>query len=398
MIPEQELIQYEQDLVQALLDQRHRRQTEPPGSLQVFIGGRSLGTLDCGDQAKTERTFDVGSISDFIDLRSASGLLIGTLSVESYKPATAEFLAGNYRIELHVTPKEEATVLRLTSTNLLATPPQVVEMPQRAHSSHILTHHSTPWSMVALAAQVLLAAGVVFLVADRFASMRNTSSDPSLRVSGQEQQLEQVLQQLTALETRLGGNSVVAVKNTSGDVRQGDLGVPVVNRQEQNTLASDSVLEEKAESFDTGLLAKRPVWVRFKEGVADARRNNFFKEVSAKEYTQVGGWYSFDLDLPTLQQPDEVLGAFSKSDDIEIITTSVVTRRVQVRFKQDSDDNDINEFFKEIRTQKSAPNDNWYDLTLSLPEPVQPESFINELRSRNIVEQVKVDLDELPSL
>ncbi|GJL48798.1 MAG: hypothetical protein NPIRA01_00250 [Nitrospirales bacterium] len=398
MVPHKELTLYQQDLVQELLDQAERRRTESLGSLQVFIGDKSLGSVECADQVKTEKVFDIGATSDPIELRSSSGLPVGLLSVESLKPSTAQFLVGQYRIELWVKPQDDTSVLHLTLTNLLAIPRQVQALDddrvENAH--HMVTKPSNYWSTVALAAQVILAVGVVMLVVDRFSSTMNAPSGQSLQVDLQKQQLQQVLQQLTALENRLGTTPVVPVKHEGEDVLHDDLEIQTVS-QVQTLIPDTSVLETKPVSAEKGLLERRPVWVRFKKGVADIRRSNFFKEVSAQEHAQVGGWYSFNLDIPKSQQFDDVLGSFEKSDDIEVITTSVVTRRVRVRFKNGSNDHDITKFFEEIRIPQTAPKGDWYDLNLSLPEPVQPKSFINELRSRSIVDQVKVDLDGLPS-
>ncbi|GJL61994.1 MAG: hypothetical protein NPIRA04_06480 [Nitrospirales bacterium] len=397
MRSDQELSRYQQALVQELLDQSNRRETEAPGSIQVFFDSKSVGIVECEERSRAEKVFEFDSTRGLLELRSSSGLAIGMLPIESFKPVSAKFLSGHYRIEMNVTPQEDTSVLRLTSTNLLAMPREASDHGPAISDSQFIQNDTSSWSKVALAAQVLLAAGVVFLVADRFSPMTNGPGQKGQHVAVSDQQFQQVLQQLAALESRLASNPVVSVENTSGTVLHDDLGMNIVSQPGQNPLSTDSVLEKKAVSFEKGLLERRPVWVRFKKGVEDIRRNNFFKEVSAHEHTQIGGWYSFNLEMPKSEKPTDILGAFSQRDDIEIITTEVVTRRVQVRFKKDSKVDDINGFFDEIRIPKSEPKDNWYNLNLSLPEPVEPKSFINELRSRGIVEQVKIDLDDLPS-
>ena len=225
-----------------------------------------------------------------------------------------------------------------------------------------------PWSMVALAAQFIIAAGVVFLVSDRFFEFTNQSSDKGQLVVSRDQQLQQVLDQLAALQNRLDQTSVVSVAHTKGGAPQ-DPDIDEATQVGQASSTTDSLLAQKPEVFEQGLLESRPVWVRFKKGVKPEGIDKFFQEVSAQNQAQLGGWYSFNLGIPKSEKADSILAPLSKRDDIEIITTSVVARRVQVRFKKEVADDEINGFFEEIRIKRQEPKDNWYYLDLSLPEP-----------------------------
>jgi hypothetical protein len=389
---------YEMELVQALWDQAERRQTESPESLQIFVNAQSVGTMECESQATSEKVFQTTPSPTLIELRSSSGLPVGTLSPEPLKRTTAQFHAGNYVIELEVQPQQDKSMVHLRSRNLLTAS---LEAPAfhtpKADQPEILQSDPSPWSMLAVAAQVFLVAGVVFLVADRFFEFTNESNDNSQLVVAQDQQLQQVLQQLTALQKRLDDqSSVVSVVNKAVS-EKGNSGMEVVSHQSVGQSTDSPLLQQKPQVLQEGILNSRPVWVRFKKGIDNSRREHFFKEVSAQDPAQMGGWYSFNLNVSNSQKPDEVLVPFSQRDDIEIITTSVVTRHVQVRFKKDIADNDVNGFFEEIRAKRGEPKDNWYKVNLALPEPVNPQEFIGELRSGKIIEKVKFDLNNLPS-
>ncbi len=389
---------YEMELVQALWDQAERRQTESPESLQIFVNAQSLGTMECESQATSEKVFQTMPSPTLIELRSSSGLPVGTLSPEPLQRTTAQFHAGNYVIELEVQPQQDKSLLHLTSRNLMAAS---LEAPTfhtpEADDPEVVQSDPSPWSMLALAAQVFLVAGVVFLVADRFFEFTNESNTNSQLVASQDQQLQQVLQQLTAVQKRFDDqSSVVSVANKAVS-EKGNSGMELVSHQAGNQSPDTPLLRQKAEAFQEGILKSRPVWVRFKKNIDNSRRDKFFKEVSAKDQAQMGGWYSFNLNGPNSQKPDDDMARFLDREDIEIITTSVVTRRVQVRFKKDIPDNDVNGFFEEIRVKRGEPKDNWYNVNLALPEPVDPQEFISELRSGNIIEKVNFDMANLPS-
>ena len=117
----EELKQYEQNLVQALWDQAERRQTESPGSLQVFVDTESVGTLECESQARAEKVWHTTPTPSLIELRSSSGLPVGTLSPEPLKRTTKQFQAGNYLIELEFQPQQDKSVLHLTTRNVFTT-------------------------------------------------------------------------------------------------------------------------------------------------------------------------------------------------------------------------------------------------------------------------------------
>ena len=393
----QDLLDYEQDLVQALWDQSYRRQTESPEAIQVFVSNLSVGTLECDSRVQAEKVFQTAQSTGLIELRSTTGLLVGTVVYDPQNPQTAHYQAGNYLVELDVQPEEGKTVIRVKARNLLVIMPQSssAESPVDEHPK--LRERSATWSMVALAAQLLLVGGVVFLVADRLFHVTTPQGGQRQLMTSQEQQLQQVLQQLTALQSRLDQTSVVSVANHEGGARFSNE-ESVAQEVQQKSAADDSLLAKKAESFKEGLLEDKPVWVRFKKGIDDQRRESFFKEVSAQDSAQVGGWYSFHMGVPESQSIDELLNPLSERGDIEIITTSVVTRKVQVRFKKDIKDEDVNGFFEEIRAKRGEPKDNWYHVNMNLPKPVDPKEFIGQLRSGKIIEQVKVNMDELPSM
>ncbi len=393
----EELKKYEQYLVQALLDQDYRRETETLESLQLFVGNMSVGSLECDSQLITEKVFQIGPSPAILELRSSSGLPIGSCAFESQKPIIAQFQAGNYRIELDLQPAEDKNIVHLKSKNLLAIPAERLSSESGNETQQVVKHESSPWAMLALAAQIILAAGVVFLVADRFAQTPKHSNEGGQLVASQDQQLQEVIQQLTTIQNRLDQTPVVAVKSSTDGAGKA-LGTTVVGLREQSQNTGSTLLEKKAVSFEEGLLESRPVWVRFKKDVEDTRRESFFKEVSAQDQAQMGQWHSFNLNVPKSETSEKMLEPFSKKGDIEIITTSVVTRHVQVRFKKDIDDNKVNGFFEEIRVKREEPMDNWYNVNLLLPETLDPHEFIGSLRSGNIVEKLNVKTDELPAL
>ncbi len=396
MEAKEELKAYEEYLIQALWDQRYRRETESLESIQIFVDNKSVGTLECHPQAIATKTFQVGPSPSLIELRSSSGLPVGSLSSEGQKSAEAELQAGNYVFELDLQREEDKSVVQLTSKNLLAIPsePSVSESSEQKQQDG--KNEPSSWSMLALAAQIILAAGVVFLVIDRFAQTSTRSNDGGSLVASKDHQLQEVLQQLTAIQKRLDQTSVMAV-NSGTDGEQQTLGTQVVSRSEQSQDTGNTLLEKKAETFKSGILESRPVWVRFKKGTKPTGIEKFFKDVSAQDHAQMGGWYSFNMSVPNSESPDKILKPLSKRSDIEIITTSVVTRHVQVRFKKDIDDDKVNGFFDEIRVKRGKPKDNWYNVDLPLPEPVDPKEFIGSLRSGNIVEKLNVNMDMLPA-
>ena len=396
----EDLTKYGQDLIQALWDQAYRRQTESPDSFQLFASNQSIGVLECEPLTKTEKNFQIKQSLGLLELRSPSGLLIGSVLPDPSKRSTIQFQSGNYVVELDIQPLGDTKSIHMSSSNRLAATTDSSVNETNTQPPIVETRETTGvWSKLALAAQILLLAGVVFLVADRLLQPPWPSGEQGQQVaSSQDQQLQQVLQQLTKLQNRLDQSPVMSVSHDEQRTRPESETQVVSHVNQQGQPDDESLLEKKAETFEDGLLESRPVWVRFKKGIDNSRMENFFNEVSAQEPYSMGGWYSFNLGMPKSGKFEDLLTPLRDMGDIEVVTTSVVTRRMQVRFKKDAADEMIDGFFQEIRVDKSEPKDSWYNLKLPLPESVKPQMFIGELKSGKIVEKVKVLDDTLPRM
>lgn len=390
----EELLRYEGHLVQALLDQPERRQTEPPGSFQVFIGTQSLGALECDGNAKIEKTFTEIPVQELIELRSSSGLLLGSLYSEPRKQKTAEFQAGNFSLRLKLQTEENKGVLLLTAQNLFNFNGISPFQSSLINSTKQTEKDRNAWSMVALAAQLLLLAGVIFLVVDRLYHSNFRMNDVSRIVASQDQQLQKMSQQLLDLQSKLEKSPSIMVNDTSNTSKSEG---GIVKEKGLKEAVGDSILAKKPETLEQGLLKNRPVWVRFKKDMPDSRIQEILAQVPTQQSYRTGRWYTLNFDQSNSRTPDLPFKSWKERGDIEIVTTSTVTHRVQVRFRKDAPDNAVNRFFEEIRVKRTKPNNNWYDIDLTLPDSEEPRAFIDELPSKKIIDGIKVDMAHLPS-
>ena len=163
-----ELNDYRAHLLDALDDQPRRATEERPGFLQVFVNHERVGTLNC---AHTDPTFSF-TIHErsvqHLELRNESGVLIGGCVAPEAGPKTVRLPAGKGHLVIHVQNHFDGGSLRVQYEVAPAWWSHVASTIGLTTGARVPAAAGTPvWTMTMAFAQIVLAVGVVALLAER---------------------------------------------------------------------------------------------------------------------------------------------------------------------------------------------------------------------------------------
>ena len=174
-----ELNDYREHLLDALDDQPRRAAAERPGLLQVFVNHERVGTLDC---TQVDPSFSFSSRErsiQHLEIRGESGVLIGgcVAPEAGHKDLRISVGKGTATIQVHNHFDGGSLQVRYeTAPRWWSHVAAAIGMP--SESSKPAASVTPIWTMMTAFAQIVLAVGVVALLAERVPSWMGSDDLP----------------------------------------------------------------------------------------------------------------------------------------------------------------------------------------------------------------------------
>ncbi len=359
---------YRQHLVEALRQHPRRRYREEPGSLQVFVNQECIGTLDCGWGGTSLVSVSQDKPIRVIELRTASGVLAGSLCARDIGVQTARFPVGPHAIEVSICNQLDRGTLRAEFRPAVS----FIQRVRRVASATLAAvrrpgwmmrplpgiAHRTGWGRAAVLSQTALALAVLFLVVDRLADRTGTwktvtTSAAEKAFVRQEHRLAKLVEQQASV--------IQAIKVQQRDVARLDRAVAAADRQSRKRHEAEALLLSRLSSE-----------------AADRERmwNEIQSLTAAKE--------ALSKDVAVLESRAVVAEARREN--------SVQPFRFWVSFHDGTSDKSIEELIQGIHGRKGPVDAGWYSVEVNLSQPQSPATFVESLRKTKIVKAVKTNL------
>ena len=420
-----ELNDYRAHLLDALDDQPRRAAEERPGLLQVLVNHERIGMLDC---AQTDPSFAYTARErsiQHLELRSESGVLIGgcvapeagqkslrlpvgkgSLTVQVHN----HFDGGSLQVQYEAAPgwwSQLATAIGLPASAAVAS----------------TTQTSSVWSVTTAFAQVVLAVGVVALLAERIPAWvgsedraHQLEEELAARQSTQDQ-IDQVHRQLAQLVE--AQSAAVAVSRAEQDrMAQLNTLIDTVAHTQQRLNAQVVAVQEDLKTVKTDVAQEVQTGMRVAVNAVEADRElvrqdlQAVKSVNETLVKQVALLESRNRELHARLALTslEVAKANASSKPVVVAkndppkeTTAPTAVPVSdnlreadrqafmfwVAFQDGTTEKSIEDLVQELNGIKKGPmKSGWYSVEVNLPNPEPPDRFLESVKRAKIVKSV----------
>lgn len=417
-----ELNDYREHLLEALDDQPRRVAEERLSFLQVLVNHERVGGLDCS-QPNAAFAFTARERSiQHLEIRTEAGVLIGgcvapeagqkTLTVRAGKGTLAiqvqnHFDGGSLRVQYQPAPHWWAGLAGAMGLNTGAS----------AQASRL-----TPvWTMTAAFAQLVLAVGVVALLAERVPSWmgwddraHQLEEEQAARQSLQEQ-VDRVHQQLAQLvETQTAALAVSRAEQER--VAQLARTLDTVSHTQQKLTAQVVTVQDNLQAVKSDVAEEIQNGMRVAANAVEADRElvrqdlQSVKSVNETLIKQVAVLESKNrelharLALTSLEVAKSnavakapVVAKAEAPKDVAVPTPVADNLREAdrqafmfwVAFQDGTTEKSIEELVQEINGTKKGPmKSGWYSVEVTLPKPEPPDRFLGSVKRAKIVKSV----------
>ena len=417
-----ELNDYREHLLDALDDQPRRATAERPGLFQILVNHERVGTLDCA-QADPAFAFTVRERSiQQLEIRSESGVLIGGCVAPEAGPKDVRIPVGKGTATIQVRNHIDGGSLQIryeTAPRWWSHVTAAIKTP--SESSQTAVKSTSFWTAATACAQIVLALGVVALLAERIPSW--TGSDDrahqleeelAARQSNQEQ-IDRMHQQLAQL--RDAQAAAVALSQSEQErIAQLNMLVETVTHGQQKlnqqvAAVQDDLLTVKADvgqEVQNGLR----VAVSAVEADRDLVRQDLqsIKSVNETLIKQVAllesrnrelnarlALTSLEVAKANAAPKPMILAKNENVKDAAAPTTVADGLRESdrqafmfwVAFQDGTTEKSIEDLVQELNGIKKGPmKSGWYSVEVNLPKPEPPDRFLESVKRAKIVKSV----------
>ena len=417
-----ELNDYREHLLDALDDQPRRATAERPGLFQILVNHERVGTLDCA-QADPAFAFTVRERSiQQLEIRSESGVLIGGCVAPEAGPKDVRIPVGKGTATIQVRNHIDGGSLQIryeTAPRWWSHVTAAIKTP--SESSQTAVKSTSFWTAATACAQIVLALGVVALLAERIPSW--TGSDDrahqleeelAARQSTQEQ-IDRMHQQLAQL--RDAQAAALAISQSEQErIAQLNMLVETVTHGQQKlnqqvAAVQDDLLTVKADvgqEVQNGLR----VAVSAVEADRDLVRQDLqsIKSVNETLIKQVAllesrnrelnarlALTSLEVAKANAAPKPMILAKNENVKDTAAPTTVADGLRESdrqafmfwVAFQDGTTEKSIEDLVQELNGIKKGPmKSGWYSVEVNLPKPEPPDRFLESVKRAKIVKSV----------
>ncbi len=417
-----EINDYREHLLDALDDQPRRAAGERPGFLQVLVNHERVGTLDCL-QAHPSFTFTAHERSiQHLEIRNESGVLIGGCVAPEAGSKSVRVAIGNGALTIQVQNHFDGGALQVQYEAAPGWWAHVAGAMGLASSTSGSASSGHPaWTMTAAFAQIVLAVGVVALLAERVPSWigwddraHQLEEEQAARQSTQEQ-IDRVHQQLTQLVE--AQTTALAVSRSEQErIAQLNHLIDTVTQAQQKMNQQVSSVQEELQAVKTGVAQEVQDGMRVAVNAVEAGREavrqdlQAVKSVNETLIKQVALLESRNrelharLALTSLEvakanaSPKPTQSAKGEAPKEAAVPTQVADGlrdadrqafMFWVAFQDGTTEKSIEELVQEINGIKKGPmKSGWYSVEVNLPKPEPPDRFLESVKRAKIVKSV----------
>ena len=417
-----ELNDYREHLLDALDDQPRRAAAERPGLLQVFVNHERVGTLDC---TQVDPSFSFSSRErsiQHLEIRGESGVLIGgcVAPEAGHKDLSISVGKGTATIQVHNHFDGGSLQVRYeTAPRWWSHVATAIGMP--SESSKPAASVTPIWTMMTAFAQIVLAVGVVALLAERVPSWMGSDDlahqleeELAARQSTQEQ-IDRVHQQLAQLVEAQAAAVAVSQSEQERIAQLNNL-VETVTHAQQKLNTQVVAVQEDLHTVKTDVAEEVQNGMRVAVSAVEADRDlvrqdlQSIKSVNETLIKQVALLESRNRELHARLALTslEVAKAnatpkptvLAKNDTVKdaAVSTPVADGHREtdrqafmfwVAFQDGTTEKSIEELVQELNGIKKGPmKSGWYSVEVNLPKPEPPDRFLESVKRAKIVKSV----------
>ncbi len=419
-----ELNDYRAHLLDALDDQPRRAAEERPGFLQVLVNHERIGTLNCAQSdpsfAYTARERSI----QHLELRSESGVLIGGCVAPEAGQKSVRVPVGKGSLALHVQNHFDGGSLRVqyeTTPGWWSQMATAIGFP--AGTAVVSTQGSPVWSVTTAFAQVVLAVGVVALLAERIPSWigsedraHQLEEELAARQSTQDQ-IDQVHQQLAQLVE--AQTAAVAVSRSEQDrIAQLNALIDTVAHTQHKLNAQVVAVQEDLKTVKTDVAQEVQTGMKVAVNAVEADRElvrqdlQSVKSVNETLIKQVALLESRNRELHArLALTSLEVAKANASSKSTVLAKSDAPKETPapavvpvadglreadrqafmfwVAFQDGTTEKSIEDLVQELNGIKKGPmKSGWYSVEVNLPNPEPPDRFLESVKRAKIVKSV----------
>ena len=419
-----ELNDYRAHLLDALDDQPRRAAEERPGLLQVLVNHERIGTLNCAQSdpsfAYTARERSI----QHLELRNESGALIGGCVAPEAGQKSVRVHAGKGSLTLHVQNHFDGGSLRVQYEVAPGWWPQLATAVGLPAGAAVASTQGTPvWTMTTAFAQVVLAVGVVALLAERIPGWvgsedraHQLEEELAARQSTQDQ-IDQVHQQLAQLVESQAA-AIAGSRSEQDRIAQLNALVDTVAHTQQRLNAQVVSVQEDLKTVKTDVAQEVQTGMRVAVNAVEADRElvrqdlQAVKSVNETLIKQVALLESRNRELharlaltslevakanaspkPTVvakndpQKETPAPTAVPVSDNLREADRQAFM--FWVAFQDGTTEKSIEDLVQELNGIKKGPmKSGWYSVEVNLPNPDPPDRFLESVKRAKIVKSV----------
>ena len=419
-----ELNDYRAHLLDALDDQPRRAAEERPGFLQVLVNHERIGTLNC---AQTDPSFVYTARErsiQHLELRSESGVLVGGCVAPEAGQKNVRVPVGKGSLTLHVQNHFDGGSLRVQYEvapgwwSQLAT---AIGLP--AGATVPPAQGSPVWTMTTAFAQVVLAVGVVALLAERIPTWvgsedraHHLEEELAARHSTQDQ-IDQVHQQLAQLVE--SQTAALAVSRAEQDrIAQLNTLIDTVAHTQQRLNAQVVAVQEDLKTVKIDVAQEVQTGMKVAVNAVEADRElvrqdlQAVKSVNETLVKQVAllesrnrelharlALTSLEVAKANASSKPAVVAKNELPKETAAPTVVPVSDNLReadrqafmfwVAFQDGTTEKSIEDLVQELNGIKKGPmKSGWYSVEVNLPNPEPPDRFLESVKRAKIVKSV----------
>lgn len=397
MEPNDSLSAYRERLLGSLRQQPGRCYQEEPGSLQIFVNQECAGAVDCGDGGAAALITQPRPVQT-VDVRTASGLLIASLSTQDVKFKIGRFPVGENLLEIVVHNGADTGSVRvgyrLASFTLQ---PGGQERPVAAVAPDLARSGIGTWLSAFMGPRTMmlaragLAAVLLFLVTDRLVD----------RLGHDSAQHEQAAMTGSIREALQASEAVLS--------SQRDMMAKIVEAQDAMTKTMQGQQQSLAraqKAVETMTLAQQELGekvVGVSTHVAQLKdETNLVLATRTRELERGLKQQLASLSKVNPSEPNKVLHAKSAESQPPVQPQQLADAirdpfTFWVSFEENTPENSIQDLLKEIHGRPGRVDSGWYNIEVNLPERQTPDGFVDTLKKSKIVKAVKTSMNIPPN-
>ena len=398
MEPDDSVDAYRQRLLASLHVLPGQRHHEEPGSLQIFVNHECIGTVECDEASHAVASITQPRPIQMVEIRTATGLLIGSLCAQDLRMKMARLPVGTHVLEISIHNRIDGGSVQVAYQAARPISDQARFMDKAEPAKTSPPPSPTPrrgsfpsvWANVAMVGQAGLAAAVLFLVADRLTDRQGSSPRPEaeprvtsgshepvsdMALARQEEVLRRVMQgqqdttRTMQAQQRALERAHQAIEGLSRGQHQ------LTDRVSRVSLQM-AQLDEDARA---GLEVRGKVERGTKQAtvtLAQAMPPDLSSAIPTKA-----------VELTTLS-PGPFPGIVEGARDLPPLAPFAFW----VSFQDNTTDKSIQDLLQEIHGRTGQIKAGWYNVEVDLPQPQTPDLFVDSLKKMKIVKSVTMNL------